>query len=42
LLYKDHPHPDVRLTELEDAMRDRFDEYDDGKILEERFYIIKR
>jgi len=42
LLFKTHPHPDARLTELEDAMRDRFDKYDDGKILEARFYKIKK
>ena len=41
LLFKTHPHPDARLTELEAAMGEKFDRYEDGKLVEERFYKIK-
>lgn len=36
LLFKTHPHPDARLTELGDAMGEAFDGYTEGKIVRER------
>jgi predicted Zn-dependent protease len=41
LLFKTHPHPDVRLTRLDSAMGERFDDYEDGKSLPGRLYRIK-
>ena len=41
LLFKTHPHPNTRLTKLEEAMGDRFDQYSGGKILRGRFYRLK-
>lgn len=41
LLFKTHPHPDVRLAELGDAMGDQFDQYEDGRSLAGRFYKLK-
>lgn len=41
LLFKTHPHPDVRLAKLGDAMGSRFDRYE-GKELTGRLYKLKR
>jgi predicted Zn-dependent protease len=41
LLFKTHPHPNTRLTKLENAMGDKFDKYANGKLVSERFYRIK-
>lgn len=40
LLFKTHPHPDERLTRLDDAMGSRFDGFK-GQALPKRFYRIK-
>jgi predicted Zn-dependent protease len=40
LLFKTHPHPDERLSRLDDAMDSRFDGLN-GKTLEQRFYRLK-
>ena len=40
LLFKTHPHPDVRLSRLSDAMGSRFDKLN-GETLATRFYRIK-
>lgn len=40
LLFKTHPHPDERLSRLDDAMDSRFDKLN-GKTLEQRFYRLK-
>ena len=41
LLFKTHPHPDVRLARLDAAMGERFDEFDDGRSLPGRLYKIQ-
>jgi len=41
LLFKTHPHPDIRLVELGDAMGDRFDQFE-GKLLAGRLYKLNR
>lgn len=41
LLFKTHPHPDDRLAKLGDAIGDRLDKVQDGKLLAERFYKLK-
>lgn len=41
LLFKTHPHPDARLTRLDSAMGERFDDYADGKSLPGRLYRIQ-
>jgi predicted Zn-dependent protease len=41
LLFKTHPHPDDRLVMLGDAAGNRLDAVKDGKVLAERFYILK-
>ncbi|HQR50379.1 MAG TPA: M48 family metallopeptidase [Methylophilaceae bacterium] len=41
LLFKTHPHPDERLTKLGDAAGYRLDAIKDGKVLTERFYLLK-
>ncbi|TNG00918.1 MAG: peptidase [Gammaproteobacteria bacterium] len=41
LLFKTHPHPDVRLNKLGDAMGEKFDQYE-GKLLASRFYRLKK
>jgi predicted Zn-dependent protease len=41
LLFKTHPHPDTRLTELGNAMGETFDKYSEGKIVKDRFYALK-
>ncbi len=40
LLFKTHPHPDVRLTKLGDAMGDKFDQFE-GKLVAKRLYKLK-
>ena len=42
LLFKTHPHPDTRLTELGDAMGESFDNYAEGKMVKDRFYTLKK
>lgn len=42
LLFKTHPHPDTRLSELGDAMGDTFDRFPDGKALASRFYTLSK
>ncbi len=41
LLFKTHPHPDDRLTMLGNAIGDRLDQVEGGKVLTERFYKLK-
>lgn len=41
LLFKTHPHPDDRLARLGDAIGDRLDGIQGGKLLAERFYRLK-
>ena len=41
LLYKTHPSPDDRLTNLADAAGDKLDNIKDGKVLKERLVKIK-
>lgn len=41
LLFKTHPHPDVRLTRLDSAMGERFDDFGHGKSLPGRLYRIQ-
>ncbi|MFH2046023.1 MAG: M48 family metalloprotease [Pseudomonadota bacterium] len=41
LLFTTHPHPDDRLTKLDDAIGNRLDSIKDGKTLGERFYRLK-
>jgi predicted Zn-dependent protease len=41
LLFKTHPAPEDRLTQLGDAMGDRLDGIKNGRSLAERFYSIK-
>lgn len=41
LLFKTHPHPDERLTELADAVGSKLDNIKNGKTLENRFYTLK-
>lgn len=41
LLFKTHPHPHARLTQLGAAMGEDFDKYSEGKILKERFYRLQ-
>lgn len=41
LLFKTHPHPDDRLTKLDEAIGDRLDSVKNGKTLEKRFYKLK-
>lgn len=41
LLFKTHPHPDVRLARLDEAMGDRFIDIEDGQGLPGRLYRIK-
>ncbi len=41
LLFKTHPHPDDRLATLGDAIGNRLDGINDGKLLAERFYRLK-
>jgi predicted Zn-dependent protease len=41
LLFKTHPHPDERLAKLGDAIGDRLDKVQDGKLLPERLYPLK-
>lgn len=40
LLFKTHPHPDARLTELGDAMGEKFDAYAEGKTVKDRLYRL--
>ncbi len=40
LLFKTHPHPDVRSVKLGDAMGEKFDQYE-GRLLAGRFYKLK-
>lgn len=42
LLFKTHPHPDMRLTKLGDSMGERFDTYQEGKSVTDRFYHLSR
>jgi predicted Zn-dependent protease len=41
LLFKTHPHPDDRLAKLGDAIGDRLDKVQGGKVLAERLYQLK-
>jgi predicted Zn-dependent protease len=41
LLYKTHPHPDVRLTRLGESVTDHFDRLEAGKTLDNRFYRLR-
>lgn len=41
LLFKTHPHPEVRLGKLAEAAGDRLDSLSDGVSLENRFYRIQ-
>lgn len=41
LLFKTHPAPDDRLLELDEAIGTRLDNISDGKILTDRFYMLK-
>ena len=40
LLFKTHPHPDTRLTELGNSMGEKFDKYPEGKSVTDRFYVL--
>lgn len=40
LLFKTHPHPEKRLVELGDAMDGYADRFEEGKIVERRFYRL--
>ena len=40
LLFKTHPHPDTRLTELGNSMGEKFDKYPEGKSVTGRFYAL--
>ena len=40
LLFKTHPHPNVRLTKLGEAMGEGFDKYSEGKVVKDRFYRL--
>jgi len=40
LLFKTHPHPDARLTQLGEAMGETFDKYAEGKLVKDRFYRL--
>ena len=42
LLFKTHPHPDTRLTELGNSMGEKFDKYPEGKSVTDRFYILAK
>jgi predicted Zn-dependent protease len=41
LLFKTHPHPDVRFQRLSEAVGDRLDQLEAGKGLESRFYRLR-
>lgn len=41
LLYKTHPSPDERLLKLGNAIGNKLDNIKDGKLLAERFYVLK-
>lgn len=41
LLYKTHPHPEVRFEKLAEAVGERLDSVEPGKQLENRFYRIR-
>jgi len=41
LLFKTHPHPDVRFERLAEAVGDRMDKLEAGKTLENRFYRLR-
>jgi predicted Zn-dependent protease len=41
LLFKTHPAPEERLTQLGDAMGDRLDAIKNGRTLAERFSTVK-
>jgi beta-barrel assembly-enhancing protease len=41
LLFKTHPHPDERLTQLGLLSGNQLDAMTNGKTLEQRFYIIR-
>lgn len=42
LLFKTHPHPDIRLTKLGDSMGEMFDRYPGGKNVGDRFYTLSK
>jgi len=42
LLFKTHPHPDTRLTELGNSMGEKFDKYPEGKSVTDRFYVLAK
>ena len=42
LLFKTHPHPDTRLTELGNSMGQKFDKYPEGKSVTDRFYTLAK
>jgi len=42
LLFKTHPHPDTRLTELGNSMGEKFDKYPEGKSVADRFYALAK
>ncbi len=41
LLFKTHPHPDERLAKLGSSTGNKFDQVQNGKTLENRFYTLK-
>jgi len=41
LLFKTHPHPEKRLVELDAAMDGYAEQFDNGKIVADRFYKLK-
>jgi len=41
LLFKTHPHPDERLAKLGSSAGNKFDQVQNGKTLESRFYTLK-
>ncbi len=41
LLFKTHPHPDERLAKLGSSAGNKFDQVQNGKTLENRFYTLK-
>ncbi len=41
LLFKTHPHPDERLSALDEAVGNKLDNVKNGKTLENRFYKLK-
>lgn len=42
LLFKTHPHPDMRLTKLADSMGEKFEKYSEGKSVMDRFYSLNK